>query len=316
MTQGTALEIVGANSAALPQIQSSSTDIANILSRSELMFFADMIEAAQLIPYDKNVSKEVQKFRVMAKIVAGLGHQFDPISSQENLHVIQGRTVLSARGMAVKLSRTGRFTTRIEKLDKEGCTLVVLELNGTSNWEIIGRVSFNRTHAEKAGLLTSNKAMYDKWEEDMYYSNAMKRAVRRYAPQALDTIPVIYRLSKESAQAAPSPMAEMPQLAAGEPSADSYKPAEYQEQNYQEAESFEASDLAEIEEVTESTEMSRDVNLFSIVQTGIDNLFNGITAKKFLTKHNVPEADLTKASPAQLEAMQAELNQIANEKAA
>lgn len=169
---------------------------AVVLDRANLAFFADMIEAADLIPYDKNVPKSVQKFRVMSKIVAGVAHDFDPISSQENLHVIQGRCVLSARGMAIKLRRTRRYDTRVEKLDNDGCKLAVLEKNDEGSWILKGHVEFTRADADKAKLTTSNAAMYDKWGPDMFYANAIKRVCRRFAPEVLDTKPVLYDTAK------------------------------------------------------------------------------------------------------------------------
>lgn len=176
---------------------------AVVLDRANLAFFADMITAADLIPYDKNVDKGVQKFRVMAKIVAGVGHDFDPVSSQENFHVIQGRCVLSARGMAIKLRRTGRYDTRVERLDKDGCKLAVLERNDEGKLILKGHVEFTRDHADKAGLLKSNASMYDKWAEDMFYANAIKRVCRRFAPETLDTKPVLYDTAKRPSELTP-----------------------------------------------------------------------------------------------------------------
>lgn len=169
---------------------------AVVLDRANLAFFADMIEAADLIPYDKNVSKQVQKFRVMAKIVYGVGHDFDPISAQENIHVIQGRCVLSARGMAIKLRRTGKYDTRVEKLDNEGCRLAALEKNDEGKWILKGHVSWGLPEAEQAKLTTSNTAMYEKWGPDMFYANAIKRVCRRFAPEIMDTKPVLYDTAK------------------------------------------------------------------------------------------------------------------------
>jgi hypothetical protein len=198
---GTALERTAP--ATLEQVRNTQVALspAVVLTRAELNFFADMIVAADLIPPDRNVSKEVQKYRVMSKIVAGAAHGFDPISSQENLHVIQGRVVLSARGMAIKLRRPGRYDSRVEKLDVTGCRLAVLEKDHNGKWILKGHVEFNREHADKAGLLKSNAGMYEKWGEDMFYSNAIKRVCRRFAPEVLDTEPMDYRLSKESAAA-------------------------------------------------------------------------------------------------------------------
>lgn len=194
--------------AALEQIRNTQTALrpATMLDRAELTFFADMITAADLIPFDKQVPREVQKYRVMAKIVAGAAHGFDPISSQENLHVIKGRCVLSARGMSVKLRRTGKYDTRVEELTGEKCRLKVLERGDDGKWYVKGYVDFTKDHAKAAGLLNSNKDMYDKWGPDMLYANALKRVCRRFAPEVLDTDPIETRLSRANAL----PTAEAP----------------------------------------------------------------------------------------------------------
>jgi len=261
MTQGTALQTV--NAAAIQRAGHTQMVIqpAVILQRAELHFFADMIEAADLIPYDKNVTKPIQKARVMAKIVGGAAHGFDPISSQENMHVIQGRCVLAARGMAVKFRRTGRYDTRIEKLDSEGCILAILHLNDEGKWMLKGRAKFMQTDADKAGLLTSNAAMYKKWDEDMYYANAMKRAVRRFAPEVLDTSVIDYRLSKESAaadraaegQQQPLPQSRPQMNAAPEGIEDAGELEEYVDQPY--VESGIEDDEIESEVVEENDEL-------------------------------------------------------------
>lgn len=201
----------------IEQIRNTSVVPVASITRSELTFFADMIEAADLIPADRNTPKAVQKYRVMAKIVAGAAHGFDPISSQENLHVIQGRCVLSARGMAIKLRRTGQYDTRIVKLDDEGCKLEVLEKNTEGKFILKGHVEFTKKHADAAGLLKSNATMYDKWGQDMFYANAIKRVCRRFAPETLDTEPLNYRLSKEAAAVDQMATAPVPQQIATTP---------------------------------------------------------------------------------------------------
>lgn len=212
------------STATIEQIRNTSVVPVASITRSELTFFADMIEAADLIPFDRNIPKPVQKYRVMAKIVAGAAHGFDPISSQENLHVIQGRCVLSARGMAIKLRRTGQYDTRIVTLDDNGCKLEVLEKNSEGKFILKGYVEFNKSHADKAGLLKSNATMYDKWGPDMFYANAIKRVCRRFAPETLDTEPLNYRLSKEAAAADQMVEAPAPQQIAAPPEAAGVTP--------------------------------------------------------------------------------------------
>ena len=196
-----------------------------VLDRANLQFMANMIEGANLVPYDKNTSREVQKARVMAKIVAGVAHNFDPVSAQENFHIIQNRCVLSARGMAIKLRRLGRYDTRIKQLDDDGCILEVLERKG-DELRMIGQVAFMKTDAQKGGLLASNSAMYEKWGKDMFFANAMKRVVRRFAPEALDTTPVLYDTAARPAPPMPAPAQTPNALGNGQQPSPTHQPQE------------------------------------------------------------------------------------------
>lgn len=244
--------------AAIEQIRNTSVVPVASITRSELTFFADMIEAADLIPFDRNTPKAVQKYRVMAKIVAGAAHGFDPISSQENLHVIQGRCVLSARGMAIKLRRTGQYDTRIAKLDDDGCKLEVLEKNAEGKFILKGHVEFTKAHADKAGLLKSNASMYDKWGQDMFYANAIKRVCRRFAPETLDTDPLNYRLSRESAAVDQAVETRTPQQIATTPSVDTRETTELSnEESY--AASVEVGETYQDQEYTGTDDVSVDM---------------------------------------------------------
>lgn len=234
---------------ALEQIKGQQTALAPVsyLDRENLTFFANMIDAAGLVPYDKNVTKDVQKARVMAKIVGGVAYHFDPIGAQENLHVIQGRLVLSARGMAILLKRAGKYDTRIKQLDDDGCVIDVLERREDGVWILKGTASFTREHAKASGLLTSNSAMYTKWGPDMFYANCIKRVVRRFAPEVLDGHLQIFALAKD---APPPPAPPQQQITEGDepPPAENgaAKPGEeYVDAEYQDVASAEVAALAD-----------------------------------------------------------------------
>lgn len=198
-----------------------------ILDRDNLQFFANMIEAADLIPKGNGESLQVRKSRVMAKICGGVPHGFDPISSQQNLDIIDGRIVLNARGIEVKIARTGRYSTRIESLDDKGCKLTVLEKNAEGKWLAIGTVEFTEDMAKKAGL--ADRAMYKKYGPDMYFARAITRVAKRFVPEALDTSAVAYDLAKREPveEKQPEQIAETPEVEAVQPEAKEYIDNEY-----------------------------------------------------------------------------------------
>lgn len=202
-----------------------------VLDRENLTFFANMIEAADLVPQEKVngqvMPKAVLKARVMAKIVGGAAHGFDAINSQLNMDIIQGRMGPNARGIGILIGRSGRYTTRIEYLNDEGCKLRVLERKSPdAEWVTKGFVEFTKEMAAKAELLTKNGSMYKKFGPDMYYARCITRVAKRFAPECLDTVPTVFRLAKqpEPAQAIAEPptrqIEENSSPSTGEPYAD------------------------------------------------------------------------------------------------
>ena len=157
------------------------------LDRENLKFLANLIIHAQLAEPDKTVDANTQRFRVMAKIVAGAAHGFDPISSQSFIQIIHGRCVLSAAGMAVKFGQHPDLDLRIEQLDDTACKLVILRRVVTDGkpdeWIVRGSVTFTIEDAEAAGLTRSSPNIWKQYRQDLLYANAFRRAVRRFAPE-------------------------------------------------------------------------------------------------------------------------------------
>jgi hypothetical protein len=200
------VEQTGGLPAALEQLGNTAVALHPTahLDRENLKFFASMIRRAGLVPTEQGVSPDMSEARVMAKIVGGVAYNFDPIGSQENLHVIQGRLTLSARGYEILLKRGGRFDTRIEYLNDDGCKLAVLEKNNEGKWILKGYVEFTREMANKAQLLS--KDMYKKYGPDMFYARCISRVVKRLAPEVMDGRHIVtYDLAKQQASDPPTP---------------------------------------------------------------------------------------------------------------
>ena len=164
------------------------------LDRETLKFYGDMVQAAGLVPMEKNVSQEMSKFRVMAKIVAGTSYGFDPILSQQCFDVLYNRMTPNAHGMEILFKDSGEFDTRIIQLDDVGCKVKVLQRhNGEwdasrgqyfgGQWFEIGVVEFTVAMAKTAGWDTN--ALWRSTPADMCYSKVMKRVVKRFNPTCL-----------------------------------------------------------------------------------------------------------------------------------
>lgn len=186
------------------------TNAAVPLDRKNLEFFAGMIEHAGLIPQEKESNGQPMaiskaKARVMAKIVGGAVYRFDPIQAQENLHIINGKLTLSARGMSQLLHRSGKYTTRQVYIDQTGCKLAVLKRSEqTGEFHLIGHVEFTKEMAEKAGL--TKNPNYQKFAADMFFARCITRVVKRFAPEVLDGQSVSYDLARrETSEPTPAP---------------------------------------------------------------------------------------------------------------
>lgn len=193
----------------IQQADATPQRAVSTLSREDLVFFANMIETAQLVPVEKNVAPAVSKARVMAKIVAGAVYGFDPITSQNNLSVLYNRIGLNAQGLAQLLHRSGRYTTRQEYLNNDGCKLSVLKKNDKGEWTVIGHVEFTRAMAERAGLTQKNEN-YSRFGPDMFFAKCITRVVKRFAPDVLDGDTVVYDLAKKEVQQLPAQPVEAP----------------------------------------------------------------------------------------------------------
>lgn len=125
---------------------------------AESGFFQDSRQAAQAV----------------VKILAGQEMGFGPFASMTGVHIIQGRPAIGANLMAAAVKGSGRYDYRVTRLDDDGCEIAFYEKG-----QEIGRSSFNREDAKKAG--TKN---LDKFPRNMYFARAMSNGVRWYCPNA------------------------------------------------------------------------------------------------------------------------------------
>ncbi len=166
------------------------------LDRETLSFYGNMIQAANLVPPENGVSQEVAKYRVMAKIVAGVSYGFDPVLSQQCFDVLFNRMGMNAHGMEILFRDSGEYDTRIKQLDDAACVVTVLKQEGGTwndargrfeggKWVVIGDVKFTYEMAKQAGLDKKNALWQGGYRQDMLYSKVMKRVTKRFNPTCL-----------------------------------------------------------------------------------------------------------------------------------
>ena len=122
------------------------------LDRETLTFYGNMITAANLVPQESGVTPEISKYRVMAKIVAGVSYGFDPVLSQSCFDVLFNRMTPNAHGMEILFRDSGEYDTRIKQLDDEACVITVIKQEGGTwnesrgrfeggTWRVLGEAS-------------------------------------------------------------------------------------------------------------------------------------------------------------------------------
>lgn len=115
------------------------------------------------------------------KIMAGAELGFPPFASMNGVHIIKGKTSLSAVLMGAAIKRSRKYTYRVRVLTVENCELDFYErsIDGKS-WELRGPSTFNMEDARKAKLLGGENGMYEKYPRNMLSSRALSNGARLY----------------------------------------------------------------------------------------------------------------------------------------
>lgn len=114
--------------------------------------------------------------KAIVKIVAGEELGIGPMASMTGIHIIDGKPSLSANLMAVQVKRSGRYDYRVLEEDDSHIKLAWFDDD-----EEIGTSEFTDEQAETAGLL--GKKNWQQYREDMRFSRALARGVRRHCPE-------------------------------------------------------------------------------------------------------------------------------------
>lgn len=144
----------------------------------------------EMMVYD-TMSKQADE----SKLYKGIGSQFaikmimlkarelniPPMTALDGgIHIINGKTEISARLMAGMIFRAGHSVT-VKKSDSDQCVLEGIRANGISQI-----ASFTIEEAKQAGLVKPGGG-WQKYPQDMLYARALSRLARRLFPDVIGT---------------------------------------------------------------------------------------------------------------------------------
>jgi hypothetical protein len=113
--------------------------------------------------------------QAVVKILRGQELGLPPVTSLEQVYVINGKTALGASLIASKIKASGKYDYKIKRLDDTGCELVFIE-----NGKEIGTSSFTFEDAKKAGLV--GRDTWQKYPRNLYFARALSNGAKWYCP--------------------------------------------------------------------------------------------------------------------------------------
>jgi len=137
----------------LPQV----LQLGDVLYKSG--YFADIKSASQAV----------------VKILRGQELGIGPVTALEQIHVVQGRTALSAGLIGSLIKRSGRYDYRVLRNDDTACEIAFYQ-----DGKEIGRSAFTLDHAKQAGLL--NREIWQKYPRNMLFARALSNGAKWYCP--------------------------------------------------------------------------------------------------------------------------------------
>lgn len=177
------------------------SDKSALVPRADLFRLADAFVKSGYFRDVRQAAQAVVKIQFGAEL--GIG----PVTAMRGLYVNDktGKIELTAGLIGALLKRAG-WDWQIVKLDDTGCTLRFMRPGGTP---VEPPVSFTAEDAHRAGLLS--RATYQAYPQDMYFSRALSRGARRYAPEVFGG--EVYVVGETAETAPPDLRAHVPQIA-------------------------------------------------------------------------------------------------------
>ena len=115
--------------------------------------------------------------QAMTKIIAGQEIGVTPFQAMTNIHIIQGKATMAANLMAAKIKGSVKYDYKVLKMEPEECVIEFFELPIDGKPISLGKSSFTKAEAQKAG--TKNM---DKFPRNMLFARAMSNGTKWYCP--------------------------------------------------------------------------------------------------------------------------------------
>lgn len=148
---------------AVPEKDQQQLTLPQVLQLGDVLYksgyFADIKSASQAV----------------VKILRGQELGIGPVTALEQIHVVQGRTALSAGLIASLIKRSGRYDYRVLRNDDTACEIAFYQ-----DGKEIGRSVFTLDHAKQAGLLT--REIWQKYPRNMLFARALSNGAKWYCP--------------------------------------------------------------------------------------------------------------------------------------
>jgi hypothetical protein len=126
---------------------------------------------------DSGFFKDVRSVsQACVKIIAGAALGYDPFTSMNAFHIIEGKVTPTAGEIAARIKRSGKYDFRIDLLEDRGCVL-----SFTQSGALVGQSSFVESDAKAAGL--ANKDVWKKYARNMYFARALTNGARWYCAE-------------------------------------------------------------------------------------------------------------------------------------
>ena len=162
------------------------TKLANFQSTQEMMDYAQVLITSKLVPAAFNTPE-----KVVAAIQTGRELGFGPMSSMNNLHVIQGRATLSVHALGALMKKKGIITKTIKDFEPvkndQGVAVDAITTIRFYQPSPVGYieedVSFRHSEAKSMGLL--QKDPWVKMVRVMMWTRCFSIGCRRVAPDAI-----------------------------------------------------------------------------------------------------------------------------------
>ena len=140
------------------------------MNLDELQRTARMLVASGY--FDAKGTPDIQIAQLATKIMAGRELGYGPFASVQGIHVIQGKPQISANLMAAAVKSHPRYDYKVRKMEPDEVVIEFFE-----NGESIGKSSFTKEEATKAGTQNMNK-----FPRNMLFARALSNGVRWFCP--------------------------------------------------------------------------------------------------------------------------------------